>query len=168
MSDYKLSIGQRLENYRRMNNFTLQYLADKLEVHIRTYQRWENDEINISYVNLIKIIDLFEENIELFLQRTKVNETNLKKLEFTLNQKEKIKEMLEDRKQANEKRLEDKSKQSNTLLEETKETEINVTLELNMRKKDLGNEEKMGTILDVVNGIVEEGVKTLNLIIKVK
>lgn len=56
----KIDIGNTLRRYRDNNNYTQQYVADAIGISRVSYRKWENNEVDFSVSQLVKIADLYE------------------------------------------------------------------------------------------------------------
>lgn len=72
-----MTLGKKLINYRRKNNYTQQQIADFLEVSQSTYCDWESDSTYPKVDNLIKISKFYDVDLnELVSTEDKVNIIN--------------------------------------------------------------------------------------------
>lgn len=67
-----MSIGKRIRDLRKQNNFSQEYLAEKLDVTRQAVSKWEQDLSNPDTGNLIKLSELFSVDVE-FLATGKSN-----------------------------------------------------------------------------------------------
>lgn len=59
-----MSIGKRIAEQRKRNNFFQEYIAEKLEVSRQAVSKWERDLTNPDTENLIKLAELFHVPVE--------------------------------------------------------------------------------------------------------
>lgn len=55
-----IDIGNSLRKYRNSHCFTQQYVANLLDITRVTYRKWENNEVDFSLSQLVKIAELYE------------------------------------------------------------------------------------------------------------
>lgn len=55
-----IDIGNSLRKYRNSHGFTQQYVANLLDITRVTYRKWENNEVDFSLSQLIKIAELYK------------------------------------------------------------------------------------------------------------
>lgn len=67
--------GKRLRLLRMKNKFTQQNMADKLNIALVTYQKYEQSDRTPSLGTLIKIADIFNVPVDFLLGRDKYLET---------------------------------------------------------------------------------------------
>mgnify|MGYP004509511661 CR=1 FL=1 len=61
--------GKRLQQLRKQQGFTQQQMADKLDVVLRSYQRYEADDFEPSLDVLVKIADILDVSTDYLLCR---------------------------------------------------------------------------------------------------
>lgn len=59
-----MSIGKRIAEQRKQNNFSQEYIAEKLEVSRQAVSKWEQDLTKPDTGNLIKLTKLFNVSVE--------------------------------------------------------------------------------------------------------
>ena len=67
-----MSIGKRIRDLRKQNNFSQEYIAEKLDVTRQAVSKWEQDLSNPDTGNLIRLSELFNVDVE-FLATGKSN-----------------------------------------------------------------------------------------------
>lgn len=61
--------GKRLQQLRKSHKITQQQMADKLDVVLRSYQRYEADDFQPSLEVLVRIADIFDVSTDYLLCR---------------------------------------------------------------------------------------------------
>ena len=70
-------LGYRLKTLRILNNYTQQNMADKLNIALRNYQKYESDETKPSLDNLVKLADCLNVTTDYLLGRVESHEASV-------------------------------------------------------------------------------------------
>ena len=61
--------GTRLRETRSTHGLTQQYMADSLNIHVRSYQKYEGGERNPPFDILVKLADILDVSVDYLLGR---------------------------------------------------------------------------------------------------
>lgn len=77
MKNYKIEMGKRLKEYRKINHLTQEKIAELLNISVKHYSEVERGITGLSVENIIKVSIILNISIDYLLKGIKMNDNDL-------------------------------------------------------------------------------------------
>lgn len=77
MKNFQIEFGKRIRKYRKLKGWSQEYLAEKVDVAMKTISQWENGKSFIEHANLIKLSNILGVSEDVLLGTPKDKQTSI-------------------------------------------------------------------------------------------